>query len=66
MNPETYGYADGTALRAGALDVYFAPIYMKKNRPGTLLSVIAPATMRQSLTEIVLTETTSLGFATGR
>src|SRR5580700_6808446 len=39
MNPQIYGYFLEKALGAGALDVYTTPVQMKKNRPGTLLSV---------------------------
>jgi uncharacterized protein (TIGR00299 family) protein len=61
MNPELYGYAMERLYAAGALDVFLSPIQMKKNRPATLLSVIAPPDSVSALAEIVLTETTSLG-----
>jgi hypothetical protein len=61
MNPELLGYCMERLLAQGALDVYFTPIQMKKNRPGTLLSVIAPPEQLEELTRIVLTETSSLG-----
>ncbi len=40
MNPEFFGYASEKLLERGALDVFMTPIFMKKNRPGTLLSVL--------------------------
>ena len=40
-------------MEAGALDAFVTPIQMKKNRPGTMLSVIAPPDMRRTLTEII-------------
>src|SRR5438309_10246628 len=40
MNPQIYGYFLEKALTAGALDVYTTPVQMKKNRPGTLLTVL--------------------------
>jgi uncharacterized protein (TIGR00299 family) protein len=61
MNPEMLGYVMEKLFAAGALDVYFTPIYMKKNRPATLLSVIGPPSLRENLTGVILTETTSLG-----
>jgi uncharacterized protein (TIGR00299 family) protein len=61
MNPELYGYVMERLFEAGALDVFLTPIQMKKNRPGTLLSVIAQPDRAAMLTEIVLVETTSLG-----
>ena len=60
-SPELLGYAMERLLEAGALDVYFSPIQMKKNRPGTLLGVIAPPERVGALAELVLAETTTLG-----
>ncbi len=61
MNPEFYEYLFEKLLQAGALDVYTMPAAMKKNRPGTILTVIAPLELRHDLFDILLTETTSLG-----
>jgi uncharacterized protein (TIGR00299 family) protein len=60
---ETLGYTMERLLDAGALDVWFTPIQMKKNRPGVLLSVLAPADTSQVevLTDIVMRETSTLG-----
>jgi len=46
---------------AGALDVWFTPIQMKKNRPGVMLSVLAEEASQNSLAAILLTETTAFG-----
>jgi uncharacterized protein (DUF111 family) len=46
---------------AGALDVYYAAVQMKKNRPGTLVTVIAPPDRRDALAGILFTDTTTIG-----
>jgi hypothetical protein len=62
MNPEFFGYTSEKLLERGALDVFMTPIFMKKNRPGTLLSVlISPDTLDEMLS-IIFAETTSLGI----
>ena len=61
MPPEWYGYVMEKLLAAGALDVYFAPVQMKKNRPGTLLTVICRPQDAGSLGTILLAHTTTLG-----
>ena len=55
------GYAQERLLGAGALDAWFTPIYMKKNRPGVLLSALALPAQAAELAEIMLRETTTLG-----
>ncbi len=62
MNPQFYGYIMEKLFTAGALDVYLTPIQMKKNRPGTLLGVIAFRKDTDALAEIILRETTTLGL----
>lgn len=59
---EIVGYCYDLLLAAGALDVYSTPIFMKKNRPGVLLSVLAPAEKLPELEEILFRETTTLGI----
>jgi len=59
---EIIGYCYDRLLAAGALDVYTVPIFMKKNRPGVLLSVIAPESAVQTLEDILFRETTTLGI----
>ncbi|HWQ45609.1 MAG TPA: nickel pincer cofactor biosynthesis protein LarC [Longilinea sp.] len=61
MNPQLYAPVMVSLFEAGALDVYFTPIYMKKNRPATKLSVIARKEDEALLSDIILRETTSLG-----
>jgi len=61
MNPQIFGVVMDKLLAAGALDVFYTPIQMKKNRPGTLLSVIAPPPVRETLTSTIFRETTTIG-----
>ncbi len=61
MAPELLGHAMETLLAAGAFDVWFTPIQMKKNRPATQLSVLCREEMRRHLTQHLLTETTTIG-----
>jgi uncharacterized protein (TIGR00299 family) protein len=59
---EVIGYCFDRLFAAGALDVYTTPIHMKKNRPGILLSVIAPESAVRALEGILFRETTTLGI----
>jgi uncharacterized protein (TIGR00299 family) protein len=61
MNPEFYDYVFDRLLAAGARDVFLSPIQMKKNRPGTLLRVIAEPKDREALARIILRETSTIG-----
>jgi uncharacterized protein (TIGR00299 family) protein len=61
MNPQLYGVLMDRLLATGALDVYYTPIQMKKNRPGTLLTIIAPPSLKDPLTTIVFRESTTIG-----
>lgn len=62
MNPEFYDHVMSELFRAGAADVFFTPTYMKKNRPGTLLSVLVPEECFDSAAQIVLAETSTFGI----
>jgi uncharacterized protein (TIGR00299 family) protein len=61
MNPQIFGVVMDTLLDEGALDVYYTSIQMKKNRPGILLSVVAPPAARERLTSTIFRETTTIG-----
>jgi len=61
MNPQLYDQVIDHLFEAGALDVTLTPTMMKRNRPGTLVSVIAWPKDLQILTTILLSETTTLG-----
>ena len=58
---EVLGYAMERLLSAGALDVWFTPIQMKKNRPAVKLSVLAQPGLAADLARLLLQETTTLG-----
>jgi len=61
ISAEVVGYVYDRLFEAGALDVFAMPIYMKKNRPGTLLTVLAPPALRETIETILFTETTTFG-----
>jgi len=61
MSPQLFGPLIDQLLAAGALDAYYTPVQMKKGRPGVLVSVIAEASRRAALEELLFRETTTLG-----
>jgi hypothetical protein len=61
MNPELYGHVMEQLLNAGGLDVNLLPAQMKKNRPGQLLRVLIPEGLRETVLQILFSETTTLG-----
>jgi len=61
MNPEIYGYVQERLFDAGAADVWFQPIQMKKNRPGVMLSVLCSAEREDAVAALLLRETSTLG-----
>jgi hypothetical protein len=62
MNPQLYDHLMGRLLDEGALDVFLTAVQMKKNRPGTLLSVICKSDAVGSLADILMQETTTIGL----
>jgi uncharacterized protein (TIGR00299 family) protein len=62
MNPQLYDHLMGRLLNEGALDVFLTAVQMKKNRPGTLLSVICKSDAVGSLADILMQETTTIGL----
>jgi pyridinium-3,5-bisthiocarboxylic acid mononucleotide nickel chelatase len=61
MNPEVLGYLMERLLAAGALDVAFSPLQMKKNRPGSKLTILATRDKLEELARLVLSESTAIG-----
>jgi len=62
MNPELFGVLMERLYDRGALDVFYVPVQMKKNRPGTLVTVIASPNHREVLSDIIFRESTSIGL----
>ncbi len=62
MNPQIFGVLMDRLLAEGALDVFYTAVQMKKNRPGTLLSVVAPPALRERLSATIFAETTTIGL----
>jgi uncharacterized protein (TIGR00299 family) protein len=62
MNPQLFGVVMDRLYAAGALDVFYVPVQMKKGRPGTLLTVVAPPGLRSVVADIVFRETTTIGL----
>jgi uncharacterized protein (TIGR00299 family) protein len=61
MSPEVLGFTLQRLFECGALDVFYTPIYMKKNRPAFMLTVLTNTSQEEKLTDIILKETSSLG-----
>jgi len=61
LNPQVFGYMMDRLLGEGALDAFGMPVQMKKNRPGMLLTVLCKPEEASKLTELIFTETTTLG-----
>ena len=61
MNPQIYGYFAEKALSAGALDVFSAPVQMKKNRPGMLVTLLCASKDTDRLVDLLFSETTAIG-----
>ena len=62
MNPELFGYLMERIFEDGALDVYWIPVHMKKNRPGTMVQVLCKEDRKDIIIRRLLAETTSLGI----
>ncbi|HUR96562.1 MAG TPA: nickel pincer cofactor biosynthesis protein LarC [Pyrinomonadaceae bacterium] len=62
LSPQILGYVMDRAFDLGALDCWFTPIQMKKNRPAVMLSILCGIEKRAPLTELLYKETTTLGI----
>jgi uncharacterized protein (TIGR00299 family) protein len=61
LNPQVFGYVMDRVFEEGALDAFGMPVQMKKNRPGMLLTVLCKPEDAAKLTQLIFTETTTLG-----
>jgi pyridinium-3,5-bisthiocarboxylic acid mononucleotide nickel chelatase len=62
LNPQVFGYVMDRLLEKGALDAFGMPLQMKKNRPGTLLTVLCKPEIADELAQLIFAETTTLGI----
>ena len=62
MNPQIFGVVMDRLYAAGALEVFYVPVQMKKNRPGTLLTVVVRRISAAAIADIVFRETTTIGL----
>ena len=61
---EVLGYAQEQLFSMGALDVWYTPVQMKKNRPGVILSALVPQRLEEAAVQLILRETPTLGVRT--
>jgi pyridinium-3,5-bisthiocarboxylic acid mononucleotide nickel chelatase len=61
MNPQIFGALMDRLYAAGALEVFYAPVHMKKNRPGTLMTLVSRLEDREALVDLIFRETTTIG-----
>ena len=65
MNPQLYGPLMDALYAAGAVEVFYVPVQMKKSRPGTLVTVLASPERRAAVTDTLFRETTTIGVRYG-
>ena len=61
MGGNLMGYLHERLFELGALDVWFTPIQMKKNRPGTMISAIVPSELESRAVDLIMRESSTLG-----
>jgi uncharacterized protein (DUF111 family) len=62
MNPQIFGVLMDRLYAAGALEVFYSSVQMKKNRPGTLMTIVCAPDDREAMTDIVFRESTTIGI----
>jgi hypothetical protein len=66
LNPQLIGYIVDVAFAEGALDVFTTPVQMKKNRPGTLLTILVPTEREERMRALLFRESSTLGVRVRR
>ena len=66
LNPQLIGYIMDLAFAKGALDVFNTPVQMKKNRPGTVLTILAPCDREERMRALLFRESSTLGVRVRR
>ena len=61
LSPQIIGHVMDRAFESGALDCYFTPVHMKKNRPGVLLSILCSEREKETMMQLLFKETTTIG-----
>ncbi|MBO0723800.1 MAG: nickel pincer cofactor biosynthesis protein LarC, partial [Blastocatellia bacterium] len=61
LNAQVFGFLLDKALAEGALDIFYTPVQMKKNRPGVLLTLLCRPEDREKMCELIFRETTTIG-----
>lgn len=61
MNPQIFGHLMDRLYAAGALEVFYSAVQMKKNRPGTMMTIVARPGDRETLSDIIFRESTTIG-----
>ncbi len=62
MTGEEIGYATGVLMESGALDVFTTSVYMKKNRPGILFTVLVKLEDKEKFAKLIFENTTTIGI----
>ena len=61
LSPQVFGHLMEKLLATGALDVFFTPVQMKKNRPGVLMTLLCKPEDRLRMSDLIFQEPTTLG-----
>lgn len=62
LSPQVFGYLMERAMNQGAMEFFYTPVQMKKDRPGTQLTLLCRSEFRERLAELIFAETTTIGL----